>query len=51
LTPLSPGGCRARSLVRFGESWEDRMEEYTVTKFVGFNPEFKRTIAYGPSRG
>jgi len=31
---------------RFGESWQDRMEEYNVTKFIGFSPEYKRTIAY-----
>jgi len=31
---------------RFGEGWETRMEEYVVTKFIGFNPEFKRTVAY-----
>jgi H+-transporting ATPase len=31
---------------RFGEAWEERMQEYEVTKFVGFNPEFKRTVCY-----
>jgi len=30
----------------FGEAWEERMHEYEVTKFVGFNPEFKRTVVY-----
>jgi hypothetical protein len=30
----------------FGEAWEKRMEEYEVIKFVGFNPEFKRTVVY-----
>jgi hypothetical protein len=29
---------------RFGDSWANRMGEYAVTKFVGFNPEFKRTV-------
>jgi len=31
---------------RFGEAWEEGMQEYEVTKFVGFNPEFKRTVCY-----
>jgi H+-transporting ATPase len=31
---------------RFGESWQDRIEEYHVNKFIGFNPEYKRTVAY-----
>jgi len=30
----------------FGEAWLERMHEYEVTKFVGFNPEFKRTVVY-----
>jgi len=35
-------GCR----MKFGESWEAKYNEYHKTKFVGFNPTVKRTVAY-----
>ena len=30
----------------FPEDFQTRIQNYTVTKFVGFNPEVKRTVAY-----
>lgn len=31
---------------RFGDDWERQLDDYQITKFNGFNPEYKRTSSY-----
>merc|ERR1719181_1603498 len=35
----------------FADDYDKRIKQYTVEKFVGFNPEVKRTVAYAKQEG